>query len=280
MAGLVITLLLGMVAFQLFSQSDRTFRDQNQIAALQQNVRAVASQIADDLRMAGQNVPLYSGKYDAGPIEACATILDGSDGAQVVFRGGVSNVTSRAATPTTFTLGTSAVVNVTSAANFNTAIGGVSGRFVYLYGKTPNLWGWVRAEVTAIDTGANTITVMPTQNGTTGATFASPTTMSLEEGIRYRLNGDAIQRGTVSNFTNLTSPTIVESDIGDNFTSLQFVYYDRTGAAITPNTLAIRSQVWRVDATIVGQTSQNLSNGTRPTFAMTVRAFPRNVGVD
>lgn len=280
MGALVITLILGMSAMQLFQQGDRTFRDQNLVAAMQQNVRAVASQIADDLRMAGQNVPLYSGRFDAAPIEACATILNGSNGTQILFRGGVSNVISRATTPLTFTISTSAVVNVSGAAPFNDAIGGASGRFVYLYGKTPNLFGWVRGEVTAVNTGANTITITPTQNGSAGTTFASPMVISLEEGIRYRLDGGTIRRGTVSNFTNLTSPTIVESEIGDNFTALEFTYYDRTGTTITPSTLATRAQVFRVDLRVVGQTSQDISDGTQPTYAVTLRTFPRNVTLD
>jgi Tfp pilus assembly protein PilW len=280
MLSLILTLMIAMVVFQVFRQSDRSFRDQNLIARMQQNVRAVATQISDELRMAGQNIPLYNGKFDAAPIEACQTILDGSNGTQISFRSGISNVNSRATTPLTYTIGTPATVTVTDATPFNTAIGGVSGRFVYLHGKTANLWSWVRAEVTAINVGTNTLTVTPAQNGSMGTTFANPITVSLEEGISYRLNSNTIQRGTVSNFTNLTSPTMVEAPVGNDFTSLQFSYYDRAGTAITPSTLASRAQVWRVDITVVGQTAQNLSNGTRPTFAMTVRTFPRNVGID
>jgi type II secretory pathway pseudopilin PulG len=280
MLSLILTLMIALVVFQLFRQNDRGFRDQNLTARMQQNVRAVASQIADELRMAGQNIPVYSGKFDAAPVEACQTILDGSNGTRLAFRSGISNVNARGTSPLAYTIGTPATVSVTDATPFNTAIGGMSGRFVYLHGKTPNLWGWVRAEVTAINVGGNTITVTPAQNGSMGTTFANPMTVSLEEGISYRLSGNTIQRGTVSDFTNLTSPTIVEAPVGNDFTSLQFTYYNRAGTAITPSTLAVRAQVWRVDMTVVGQTAQNLSNGTRPTFAMTVRTFPRNVGID
>src|SRR4030095_4874692 len=85
MLSVLLTLLIAMVVFRLFRQSDQGFRDQNQIIQMQQNVRAVATQIADELRMAGQNIPLYSGKFDAAPIEACQTILDGSNGTRIAF---------------------------------------------------------------------------------------------------------------------------------------------------------------------------------------------------
>jgi hypothetical protein len=151
---------------------------------------------------------------------------------------------------------------------------------VYLYGKTPNLWGWVRAEVTAVNVATNTITATPAQNGTSGSSFASPMMISLEEAVSYRLNGNVLLRGTVANFTNVTTPTMAETTMGDNFTSLQFAYFDGGGAAVTPDTLANRAQVRRVDITFVGQTARKLSDGTRPTFAITVRALPRNLGLE
>jgi hypothetical protein len=73
---------------------------------------------------------------------------------------------------------------------------------------------------------------------------------------------------------------MAETTMGDNFSSLQFAYFDATGAAINPNTLTNRAQVRRVDITVVGRTARNLSDGTRPTFAITVRALPRNLGLE
>jgi|GEM_PF-1479668 len=284
LVGLVLMLLVGMVAFRLFQQSDRSFRDQNLIVEMQQNVRAVATQIADELKMGGQNVPIYNSRFDSAPLEAAQMILNGSDGSRILFRSGVTNVNGRSTgPPLAFPIGAPATLtNVSNAAAFQAALGAVPppGRFVYIYGKTQNLWSWVRAEVTAISTTLNTIAVTPAQSGTMGTTFTAPVSVSLEEAISYRLNGDAILRGVVTNFSSLTSPTMSESTIGENFTGLQFAYFDRNDNAITPNTLANRAQVWRVDITAVGQTSRNLTNGTRPTFAMTVRAFPRNAGVE
>lgn len=278
MVAMAITLVIGLSAFTMFRVNDQTFRDQNLIAGMQQNVRAVASQIAEELRMGGQGVPVYAAMFDTSVQEAATSILDGSNASTIRFRSGVSNVYSRATSPLTYG-GGSETVSVTSAAGFNTAIAGSTTRFVYIYGKTASTWTWLRAQVSAVNTGANTITLQRTENGTNGTTFITAQTISLEEGISYRLNSGQILRGTVTDFTSLTAPTFTESVVGDNFTALAFTYTDRNGNAITPNTLANRAAVWRVDVTVTGQTSANLANGTRPTYAMTVRSFPRNLGV-
>jgi hypothetical protein len=256
------------------------YRDQNLVAEMQQRVRAAVTLISDDLRMAGQNIPVYNARFEPAVVEACQTILNGSDGAQIFFRAGTSNVSSVATTPLTFALGVSSQVTVTSAAAFDAAIGGATGRFVFLSGKTPNLFGWVRAEVTAINTGTNQITVTPAQRGAAGSTFVLPMTISLEEAVSYRLSANSVLRGTSSGFTNLMAPAMTEQSIGDDFTALQFVYYDRTGTAINPSTLSSRAQVRRVDVRITGQTLEQLSDGTRPTYSVSVRTFSRNAGVN
>jgi prepilin-type N-terminal cleavage/methylation domain-containing protein len=275
--GVSITLIIAMIAFRSFWYTDRTFRDDNLIAAMQQNVRAVANQIEDELRMGGQNSP--SGSFDNPPLEASQVILNGSSASQILFRSGVSNITSRATAPLTYTTGIATTVTVDDVTAFNAA-GAGSGRFVYLYGKMPNLWGWVRAELNAVVVATNTLVVTPAQNGTTGSSFASSMRVSLEEGISYRLNGNSLLRGTVTDFTNLTAPTVAETTMGDHFTSLQFAYFDAAGNTINPNTLANRTLVRRVDITLAGRALRPLSDGTRPTFAITVRALPRNLGLE
>jgi prepilin-type N-terminal cleavage/methylation domain-containing protein len=279
LVGLSITLVVAAGAFAALRNSNRAFNDQNLITAMQQNTRAIATQIEDELRMAGQNSPAYDGRFDTAPLEACQTILNGSSSSQLVFRSGISNITSRATTPLSYVINTPTVVNIADVSAFASAIGGAAGRFVYVYGKTPTLWGWVRAQVTAIDTVANTVNITPTQSGTTGTVFTSPMAISLEEAFSYRLSGNSLLRGTVANFTNLTAPVMTETTMGNDFTSLQFNYYDAAGNSITPDTLANRAQVRQVDVSVIGRTSRVLSNGTRPTFAITVRALPRNLGL-
>ena len=68
--AMAITMGIGMVVFQLFYQNERVFRDQNLIVEMQQNARAVASQISEEIRMAGQGVPVYAATFDSAPSEA------------------------------------------------------------------------------------------------------------------------------------------------------------------------------------------------------------------
>src|SRR5262249_11980297 len=117
--GLSITLIIGMIAFRSLWYTDRTFRDDNVITTMQQNIRAIATQVEDELRMAGQNSPVYSGRFDNAPLEASQTILNGSSSSQILFRSGGSNITSRATTPLTYATGVPATVTVANVEPFN-----------------------------------------------------------------------------------------------------------------------------------------------------------------
>lgn len=280
MIALTITLGIGMIAFQLFQQNERVFRDQNQILEMQQTARAVASQIADEIRMAGQGIPVYSSKYDTAVQEAAQFILDGSNATIVRFRAGVRNVYATVTAPTAYVISTLATANVDNAQVFVDAVGAnPAGRYAYLWGPTANSWGWVRVQLGAITTGANTVAVTPRQNGTTGLTFAGNQTLTLEEGVTFRLNGEKVMRATVTDFTNILAPTWNEAELGRNVTTLNFTYYDSAGAAVDVSTLAGRSTVRRVDVQVVVRTGSNLSTGQRPTHSITLQTYPRNPGI-
>ena len=68
--ALLVVLCIGMMTFQLFYQNERVIRDQNLIMEMQQTARVVMSQIADEVRMAGQGVPTYASTFDASASEA------------------------------------------------------------------------------------------------------------------------------------------------------------------------------------------------------------------
>src|SRR3954447_3645897 len=112
-AMLVTTLIAGMM-FQLFHQNERVTRDQTLIMEMQQTARVVASQIADEIRMAGQGVPLSASRFDTAASEAVAVIFPSSTSTRIDFRAGLSNaetaVTSVA--PIEFNLGVSRAVSV------------------------------------------------------------------------------------------------------------------------------------------------------------------------
>src|SRR5262245_18757342 len=90
--ALVVTLVLGTMTFQLFHQNERVVRDHTLIAEMQQTARIVTSQIADEVRMAGQGVPIHAAQFDAGPSDAVAIFLNSSSGNRIDFRAGLSNV--------------------------------------------------------------------------------------------------------------------------------------------------------------------------------------------
>src|SRR5215475_11884346 len=90
--ALSIALGLSAMMFQLFHQNERVIRDQTLIMEMQQTARVVASQIADEIRMAGQGVPVYSANFDTAPSEAVSVFLASSSPSRVDFRSGLSNV--------------------------------------------------------------------------------------------------------------------------------------------------------------------------------------------
>src|SRR3989449_8449556 len=52
----------------------------------QQTARVVASQIADEIRMAGQGVPVHSSKFDTAMVESMAVVLPASTNSRIDFR--------------------------------------------------------------------------------------------------------------------------------------------------------------------------------------------------
>src|ERR1051326_6134081 len=97
--ALLVTLTIGLMCFQLFHQNERVIRDQNLITEMQQTARVVMSQIADEVRMAGQGVPVYASTFDTAPSEATAAFLGTSTSSRIDFRAGLSNIETAITTP-------------------------------------------------------------------------------------------------------------------------------------------------------------------------------------
>ena len=282
MLAMAITSGIGVIVFQLFIQNERVFRDQNLTLEMQQSARAVASMITDEIRIAGQGVPAYSASLDAATTEAVQTFLAGSNASTIVFRAGYRNAIAsiQTAPPLSYTVGTSTTVTVDDSTSIDSIVGGNSNRFLFLWGPTANSWSWVRAEITAINTGTHVITMTPRQISGQGGTFPLRPNLGLEEAIAYRISGNAIQRATSGDFSVLTAPALTYSTVGNNFTGLAFTYYDGLNNAVNPNTLAARATVRRVDFTIAARTSEVLpSTGNLGTFAVTMKVYPRNVAI-
>ena len=275
MLAMSITLGIGVIVFQMFLQNEGVFQDQTMVMEMQQSVRAVASMIADDVRLAGQGVPIYAGAQDTSTAEAVQAFLDGTDSDDLRFRAGIRNLET---TLVSFDGGTT--FTVADVSGINSVVSTNPDYFVYFWGPTGNTWTWLRGEVSGINTGTNQLNVAASQFSGQGVAFSASARVALEEGISYRLDSGSVLRGTTTDFTSLTAPTFTEQTIGTNFTTLTFSYFDESGTSVSPTTLALRSTIHRVDFNIAAQTSGTLSSGSVDTFGITLSVYPRNLAVD
>jgi len=267
--AMTITVGIGMVVFQLFYRNERVFRDQNLILEMQQNARAVASQIAEEIRMAGQGVPVYAATFDSVPSEAVISILPTSTSSRIDFRAGVSNVETGVTSPAPIdcSVGVAITLSVASATGFS------KGDFIYIWGVADNgTWTWVRAEL--IGVASNSLTLVARQAQRDPSRFARLPNVSLDESVSFQFSGNTIKRATSSGGS--WSPA---NEIGRNMASLTFIYYDAANRIITPSSLAERRAIARVDIQLVAQTSDFLSNRTRPSYPISLRTIPRNLTI-
>src|SRR5262245_14880193 len=214
LVALSIGLCLTAMMFQLFHQNERVIRDQTLIMEMQQTARIVASQIADEIRMAGQGVPVYAAGLDAGQPEAVAVFLASTNSTRVDFRAGLSNVETGATTgPSDFSLGVPRTVSVVSSAGF------LNGKFVYLsYPNTATFWSWLRGDVVA-QTPA-TLTVIPrnTRASETTIHFDGPPTIALEEAVSISFANGSVRRAMASDMTDPGNPVwSPANEIGRHF---------------------------------------------------------------
>src|SRR5215510_2955452 len=276
LVALSIVLCLSAMMFQLFHQNERVIRDQTLIMEMQQTARIVASQIADEIRMAGQGVPIYSSTFDTVPSESVAVILDSSNSSRIDFRAGLSNVeTTAEGGAMDFNMGVLQNFPVRSTSGLS------AGKFVYVSGTaTGSAWCWMRAEVTAVS--ATTLTLIPRNTGTTDAIihFAAPPTVSLEEAVSIYLSGGSVRRAVAGNMSSPSKPLwSAANEIGKNFTDLTFRYYDDNGTAVQPGLLSDRMSITRVDIQLTVVVAAPLSNGSKPTYSLAFRTIPRNIRV-
>jgi prepilin-type N-terminal cleavage/methylation domain-containing protein len=270
--ALMIAMGLSMVMFQLFHQNERVIRDQTLIMEMQQTARAVASQIADEVRMAGQGVPVYAAAFDTIPTEASAAILAKSTANRIDFRAGLSNVETSITgpVPIDFALGVSRTLSIIDGSGLS------SGKFVYVFADST----WLRAAV--MNRGSTALTITPRDTGSGGGAvrFMARPAVTLDEAVSIYLNGDSVRRATANDMTDPASPGwSAANEIGKNFNALVFTYYDAAGNPITPVSLANRLSIARVDIQLTVQVAAALSDGSLPTYSLALRTIPRNVRI-
>src|SRR5580765_8145081 len=205
-----ITLVIGVAVFQLFQQNERVFNDQNLITEMQQAARTAISQAADEIRMAGQGVPMYAETYSSARSEETVAILSGSNATRINFRAGLAPAESHviAPGPIAFSVGSPMTVTVDDAAGLYNALGGgPTGRFVYFWGAADSSgWLWVRSSINSITPSLNRVGVTPSSTGPAGnagvtVQFPSSPTISLEEAIAIYLDTStgSMRRTTATN---------------------------------------------------------------------------------
>ena len=281
--ALATTLALSAMMFHLFQHNERVVRDRTLVMDMQQTARVVASQIADEIRMAGQGVPVHSSKFDTAMVESMAVVLPASTNSRIDFRAGLSDAESAVTgvPPLDVTLNLQSTVSVNDGSAFSAALGTTlpSGKFIYLWGAASNsTWTWVRAELNAVTSASLTITPRQTSNTNNTIRFIRLPTVTLEEAVSIYLSGNSVRRATATDMSNPASPQwSAANEIGKNFTALNFTYFDSSGNVVDPTSLANRISIARVDVQLTVQTADRLSTGRQPTHSLKLRTIPRNL---
>jgi prepilin-type N-terminal cleavage/methylation domain-containing protein len=274
--ALTILLVVGMMVSSLFQRNAIVVRDQTLIMEMQQTARIVISQIADEIRMAGQGVPVFAGTFDPVPVEAAVPFLRTSTSSRIDFRAGLSNIETVVTTPAPLdvTIGGSRALSIADGS------GATAGKFVYLWGPGTSSWTWVRSQV--LSSGAAAMTILPAQTGSTATLihFSAAPTVYLEEGISIFLSGTSVRRATANDFSDPANPTWnPANEIGANVSELTFTYYDSAGTIVAPSSLADRASIARIGIHLTVKTAGPLSNGSTPIYSLALRTVPRNVRI-
>ena len=256
-----IAIGLSAVAFQLFHQNERIFRDQLLILEMQQGARVIVSQAGDDIRMAGQSVP-------PGLSEV---ILPGSGDSRLNLRTSFSATESVVVSgmPLPVTGGSAVTVVVDSTTGF------ANGRQAFLWADQ----SWARATINSVSNAARSIRLTPSTVSSSPLEFVVPPAISLDEAVAlfWDSTTKTVRRTTGTNTENPASPSWAPAnELVANVLALSFLYFDAADLPVIPDSPERRAMVTSVEARVIMRASASLSDGSRPTFALSTRAVVRN----
>jgi len=257
-----ISVGIGAVAFQLFHQNERLFRDQSLILEMQQGARVIVAQIADDIRMAGQGIPPGLGEV----------ILPGTGDSRINIRMSFSAAESLVVSPVPLpvTLGNELTAFVESTTGFST------GRQAFLWTDL----AWTRGTINSVSGAARSIRLTPTAVSASPLEFLVPPAISLDEAVALYWDSPTrtMRRTTATSTENSQSPSWAPAnELAANVVALTFFYFDAAELPVIPDTPEHRSEILAIEVRVVVRTSASLSNGSRPTYALSTRAIPRNL---
>ena len=258
------TVGVGAVILQLLQQNERTFRDQTVMFEMQQTARMALSQVAEDIRKAGQSIPL----------EAGAVLMPGTGTSRLNLRGSFSGTETWVTSPLPLTaaVGESLTVDVESVAGFS------AGRQAFLW----NDEGWVRALVDSVSASSQTVRITPSAVNVSPAQFTTPPTLSTDEAVAVYWDpaSSAVRRTTATNTENPKNPNWAPAnELAANVIGMTVSYYDDSGNALTSDIVAEQSNVAWIELRLTVRSSLPLSNGTRPTYSLSTRCVPRNLHI-
>ena len=258
-----ITVGIGAVIFQLFYRNERVFRDQAVILEMQQTARMVVSQVADDVRLAGQGIPL-----DLDDI-----LLPGSGSTRLNIRMGFSATETPVDSPVPF----SVVIGDTITVSVESTSGFLAGRQAFLWNEE----GWVRSRIDSVSTLSKTIRMTPSAASESPVQFTAPPAVSLDEAVAiyWDASANVVKRTSATSTENPASPAWAPAnELATNVIAMTISYYDVSGNSLA-NIVAQQSSVAAIEANITVRASSPLSGGSRPVYSLSIRSVPRNVWI-
>ena len=250
------------VAFQLFHQNERIFRDQSLILEMQQGARVIVSQAFDDIRTAGQGIPPGLGEV----------ILPGSGESRLNIRASFSATESVVVSglPLRVSVGSAVTVIVDSTTGFST------GRQAFVWADE----SWTRGTINSVSGAARSIRLTPSKVSASPLQFVVPPAISLDEAVSLFWDNSTktVRRTTATNTENPSSPSWAPAnELAANVTALTFLYFDATGLPVIPDSPEQRARIASIEARVIIRASASLSDGSRPSYALSTRAAPRNL---
>lgn len=266
----VILAVTGIVA-QVFLQSQGVLRDRRQLAELDHALNAVATLIAADIRRAGQGLPTLAVADQAVSSEATTAILAGTGS------GVLRLYLARTGGDTALTDPIPAAFEPDRAIRIRTRDTRplAPGDHVFLWGKAGYSWTWVRARVEE-RVSSREFGVTPLYLSPEGGLFASLPRLTQVDGVSWRRSGASILRGELTD-PDPASPGFREMSAGEDFTTLEFVFFDTQGAAVDPTDPGARPRIRRVGFLLEGTTRAPLVDGERRRKAITLLVGLRNL---
>jgi hypothetical protein len=282
LVAILISSVVCIAIVQLFHQNERVFRDQSIVIEMQQSARAALALITDDIRLAGQGVPVFEAGNRDSISEGSVVVLNGTGPSRIQFRAGLSDLDSVvSSTPLSVSVGTTADLSVPHAAAYSAQLGTApTARYVFIWGAG---MGWVRGHIHSISGLSRILTITPVEASPGTITFSTSPMVSLEEAIAIFFDPQtkSVRRATATNLSNPAAPQWgPANELAAHVVELEFQYFDARDSRLPVlDTLTARDRVARIDVQVSVEAASPLNNGALPVYTLSQRSIPRNLAL-